>query len=164
MRLRMKIGTAGVALAVMGMAACAPGSSSSSSSDTASGPKTVDFNSFKGKTLTYVYFTDGPDEQAHQGRDRQVRVGDGAKVNLQILPFADLNTSLQARLSAGNAPEVARVADWHVYSDEAVDFKQYFGSDYAKEFSAGAPGPPRCRGPHVCRPERPHHQRPDDQR
>ncbi len=140
MRLRMKIGTAGVAVAVMAMAACAPGSSSSSSSDTASGPKTVDFNSFKGKTLTYVYFTDGPDEQATRDAITKFESATGAKVNLQILPFADLNTSLQARLSAGNAPEVARVSDWHVYSDEAVDFKQYFGDDYPKEFSAGAAG------------------------
>jgi alpha-1,4-digalacturonate transport system substrate-binding protein len=140
MRLRMKIGTAGVALAVMGLAACAPGSSSSSPSDSASGPKTVDFNSFKGKTLTYVYFTDGPDEQATRDAIAKFESATGAKVNLQILPFADLNTSLQARLSAGKAPEVARVADWHVYADEAVDFKQYFGSDYASEFSAGAAG------------------------
>ena len=139
MRLRVKIGTAGLALAAMALTACAPGSSSSSS-DSASGPKTVDFKSFKGKTLTYVYFTDGPDEQATRDAIAKFEAETGAKVNLQILPFADLNTSLQARLSAGNAPEVARVADWHVYADEAVDFKQYFGSDYANEFSAGAGG------------------------
>jgi alpha-1,4-digalacturonate transport system substrate-binding protein len=139
MRLRMRIGTAGVAVALMTLAACAPGESSSSS-DTASGPKTVDFNSFKGKTLTYVYFTDGPDEQATKDAIAKFESATGAKVNLQILPFADLNTSLQARLSAGNAPEVARVADWHVYADEAVDFKQYFGSNYPSEFSAGAAG------------------------
>ncbi|GAA2158945.1 ABC transporter substrate-binding protein [Pedococcus bigeumensis] len=136
MRLRVKIGTAGLALAAMALTACAPGSSSSSS-DSASGPKTVDFKSFKGKTLTYVYFTDGPDEQATRDAIAKFETETGAKVNLQILPFADLNTSLQARLSAGNAPEAARVADWQVYKDEAVDFKQYFGNDYPKEFSPG---------------------------
>jgi len=137
MRLRMKIGTAGLALAVMTMAACAPGESSSSS-DSTSVPTTVDFKSFKGKTLTYVYFTDGPDEKATKDAIAKFETATGAKVNLQILPFADVNTSLQARLSAGNAPEVARVADWHPYSDEAVDFKQFFGADYASQFSAGA--------------------------
>ena len=103
-------------------------------------PEDGGLHSFKGKTLTYVYFTDGPDEQATRDAIAKFESATGAKVNLQILPFADLNTLLQARLSAGNAPEVARVADWHVYADEAVDFKQYFGNDYAKEFSAGAAG------------------------
>jgi alpha-1,4-digalacturonate transport system substrate-binding protein len=136
MRLRTKIGTTGVALALLSTAACAPGESSSS--DSSSAPTTVDFNSFKGKTLTYVYFTDGPDEKATRDAIAKFESETGAKVNLQILPFADLNTSLQARLSAGNAPEVARVADWNVYADEAVDFKRYFGKDYPSEFSAGA--------------------------
>jgi alpha-1,4-digalacturonate transport system substrate-binding protein len=137
MRLRVKIGAAGLAVAAMALTACAPGSSSSSS-DSASGPKTVDFKSFKGKTLTYVYFTDGPDEQATRDAIAKFEAETGAKVNLQILPFADINTSLQARLSAGNAPEAARVADWHPFTDEAVDFKQYFGKDYPSQFTPGA--------------------------
>jgi alpha-1,4-digalacturonate transport system substrate-binding protein len=136
MGLRTKIGSTGVALALLSTAACAPGESSSS--DSSSAPKTVDFKSFKGKTLTYVYFTDGPDEKATRDAIAKFESETGAKVNLQILPFADLNTSLQARLSAGNAPEAARVADWHLFADEAVDFKQYFGKDYPSEFSAGA--------------------------
>jgi alpha-1,4-digalacturonate transport system substrate-binding protein len=143
----MKIGTTGAVLAILATAACAPGGSSSS--DTPAGSKTVDFGSFKGKTLTYVYFTDGPDEQATKSAIAKFESATGAKVNLQILPFADLNTSLQARLSAGNAPEVARVADWHVYADEAVDFKQYFGGDYPSQFSPGAASSVQDAGGHM---------------
>ena len=140
MRTRIRTGAACAALAALSLvAACAPGSSSSSSSDSSS-PKTIDVKSFKGKTLTYVYFTDGPDEQATRTAISKFESETGAKVNLQILPFADLNTSLQARLSAGNPPEAARVADWHVFADEAVDFKQYFGKDYASQFTEGAAG------------------------
>ena len=135
MQLRRRIGAAITALAATALvAACAPGSSSSSSSSSG-GPVSVDFNSFKGKTLTYVYFTDGPDEQATRDAIAKFESATGATVNLQIVPFADLNTSLQARLSAGNAPEAARVADWHPYADETVDFKQYFGSAYAAQFN-----------------------------
>lgn len=98
----------------------------------------VDMSSFKGKTLTYVYFTDGPDEQATRTAISGFEAATGATVNLQLLPFADLNTSLQARLSGGNAPEVARVGDWHPYADDVVDFTDYFGADYPDQFSEGS--------------------------
>ncbi len=136
MQLRNTIGTTCLALTVVAVAAaCAPGSSSTSSA-TQSAPATVDFNSFKGKTLTYVYFTDGaPDEQATKTAVAAFEKETGATVNLQIVPFANLNQTLQARVSAGNAPEVARVADWHPYASQLVDFTQYFGSSYPSEFT-----------------------------
>jgi alpha-1,4-digalacturonate transport system substrate-binding protein len=138
MRLQTKIAAA-LALAAITLTACTPGTSSKSD-EGPSAPASVDFNSFKGKTMTYVYFTDGPDEQATRAAIAKFEQETGAKVNLQIVPFADLNTSLQARLSAGNAPEVARVADWHPYADDAVDFKKYFGADYATEFIPAVAG------------------------
>jgi alpha-1,4-digalacturonate transport system substrate-binding protein len=135
MRLHTKISAVGLAVAAATLtAACAPGSSTSSA-ESSGAPASVDFNSFKGKTLTYVYFTDGPDEQATKAAIAKFESATGAKVNLQIVPFADLNSSLQARLSAGNAPEAARVADWHPYADQETDFKQVFGSTYASEFT-----------------------------
>ena len=94
-----------------------------------SAPASVDFNSFKGQTLTYVYFTDGPDEQATKDMIAKFEAATGAKVNLQIVPFANLATSLQARLSAGNAPEVARVTDWHPYRASYREFRGNEGSD-----------------------------------
>ncbi len=119
---------------VIPTAACAPGSSSSDSGSP-SAPASVDFGSFKGKELTYVYFTDGPDEQATRDAIAKFENETGATVNLQIVPFANLNQSLQARVSAGNAPEVARVADWHPYQSQLLDLSKYFGADYPKEFA-----------------------------
>ncbi len=137
----MRVSTLSLAVAVMGViavvsTACAPGAPSAPSSP-ASGPVSVDMSSFKGKTLTYVYFTDGPDEQATRAAISKFEAATGATVNLQLLPFADVSTSLQARLAAGNAPEVARVADWHPYATDVVDFKSYFGADYPAQFSDG---------------------------
>ena len=138
MKLRTQIPAVCAVIAAMSLSACAPGSPSSPSSEAATAPSSVDFNSFKGQTLTYVYFTDGPDEQATKDAIAKFEAATGAQVNLQIVPFANLATSLQARLSASNAPEVARVADWHPYADQEIDFKQYFGSNYPSEFTQGA--------------------------
>jgi alpha-1,4-digalacturonate transport system substrate-binding protein len=109
------------------------------SADDSSAPKDtkIDPASFKGKTLTYVYFTDGPDEQATRSLLSKFERETGAKVNLQILPFDDLENSLQARLSGGNAPDVARLADVHPFRDDLLDLSQYFGKNYADQFLAG---------------------------
>lgn len=122
---------------VMASAACAPGASETDLAEQ-SAPASVDFDSFAGKTLTYVYFTDGPDEQATRDAIAAFEEETGATVNLQIVPFANLNQSLQARVSAGNAPEVARVADWNPYASQLVDMTQYFGDEYAQEFTPEA--------------------------
>src|SRR5688572_1747835 len=80
------------------------GNPGQSADDSSSAPKDtkIDPASFKGKTLTYVYFTDGPDEQATRSLIGKFEGETGAKVNLQILPFDELQNSLQARLSGGN--------------------------------------------------------------
>ena len=137
MQLRKNIGPALIALALVGTAAaCAPGSSPSASSSNQASPTTVDFNSFKGKSLTYMYFSDGaPDLDATKAAIASFEKETGASVNLQIVPFGNLNQTLQARVSAGNAPEVARVADWHPYASQLSDFNQYFGADYSAQFN-----------------------------
>jgi alpha-1,4-digalacturonate transport system substrate-binding protein len=115
------------------------GNPGQSADDSSSAPKDkkIDPASFKGKTLTYVYFTDGPDERATRSLISKFESETGAKVNLQILPFDDLETSLQARLSGGNAPDVARLADVHPFRDDLLDLRTYFGKDYADQFLAG---------------------------
>lgn len=123
---------------MVAVAACAPGGGASTSDSAGpTGSAAVDLGSFAGKTMNYVYFTDGPDEQATRDAIAGFEKATGATVNLQLLPFADLNTSLQARLSGGNAPEVARVADWHPYADDAVNFTDFFGVDYPDQFTTG---------------------------
>ena len=135
-----------VVAAIMGslaLAACSPGqapvSTGPSTSGGPSGPPSagIDWASFKGQTVTYVYFTDGPDEQATRDLIAAFEKETGAKVDLQIVPYGDLEASLQARLSAGDAPDAARLTDVHPYRDALLDLTQYFGTQYVEEFLPG---------------------------
>lgn len=118
---------------VFGTAACAPGSGG----EQTEGDGNLDPSSFKGKTLDYVYFSDGPDIQATRSAVSRFEQETGARVNLQIVPFDSLEQTLQARINAGDAPEVARVDDWRPYADVLMDFKSYFGKNYDDNFIEG---------------------------
>ena len=97
----------------------------------------IDPASFRGKTLTYVYFTDGPDEQATRKLIKRFEQETGAKVKLQIVAFDDLETSLQTRLSGGNVPDVARLDTIFPYRDDLIDLSQYFGAGLKDQFLPG---------------------------
>lgn len=141
--------------AVLVAAACSPGATEptdssppagqSAGSGSAAAPASIDPTSFKGQKLTYVYFTDGPDEQATRTAIGEFQTATGATVDLQIVPFADLEKSMQARLSGGDAPDVARVADWHPYVDQLIQLDDVLGASFAGEFidgtAAGAKNP-----------------------
>lgn len=118
---------AGLAL----LAACAPGNSAGGD-----GPKPGSTN-FKGKSMTYVYFTDGPDEKVTRDRIAAFEKQTGAEVNLQVVPYADLEQSLQARLSGNEPPDVARLTDIHPFADDLVDLRDFLGKDYGDEFLPG---------------------------
>ncbi len=132
----MRGGLIGLAVALALVAACAPGPPETGDED--AGPVKVDFASFKGKHMTYLYFTDGPDLDATKAAIGRFEQATGATVDLQVVPFADLQRSLQARISGNTAPEVARVQDWHPYAGELIDFDDYFGKGYPDEFTDGA--------------------------
>lgn len=135
MRRTLTVLAAGVLAAA---AACSPGQSEPSSGGGASAQGgTIDWNSFKGKSITYVYFTDGPDEAATRALVKKFEAKSGGTVNLQIVPFADVEKSLQARLSGGNAPDVARLADVSPFVNDLMDLHGYLGKDYEKEFLPG---------------------------
>ncbi|MFD6160501.1 ABC transporter substrate-binding protein [Nocardia sp. NPDC060256] len=134
MRIRARV-IGVIAAGVLALTACAPGEPESNAP---TGPVAVDFTAFKGKHLTYVYFTDGPDLDATKAAIAGFEKDTGATVDLQVIPFAQLNTALQARIASGTAPEVARVQDWHPYRGELLDFGNYFGASYAGEFTDGA--------------------------
>lgn len=137
MRSTLISGLAAVSLATT-LAACAPGTSESGSGADAPAPSgSVDLSSFKGKKITYLYFTDGPDEAATRSLLKEFESKTGGTVDLQIVPFADLQQSLQARLSGGNAPDVARLADLAPFKDELMDLSGVVGADYADQFLAG---------------------------
>src|SRR5437016_6211856 len=90
------LGAVFAACLVVALAGCAPGESAGNQS---AGPTTINWSGFQGQTLTYVYFTDGPDLQATKDQIAAFEKETGAKVNLQVLPFSDLQQTLQARLS-----------------------------------------------------------------
>ncbi|MFN3603027.1 MAG: extracellular solute-binding protein, partial [Dietzia sp.] len=119
--------------AVLALTACAPGGSGddpAAGGGAEPGSETIDWESFEGETLDYVYFTDGPDEAATRELIGQFEEETGAAVNLQIIPFAELEQTLQARINSGKPPEVARVAQWYPFADSLVDVRTYLGEDY----------------------------------
>jgi len=133
-----------VAVATVGLlwalTACAPGPvASPSGGGNAAAPSggTIDYSTFKGKKITYLYFTDGPDEAATRGLLKEFETKSGGTVDLQIIPYADLQQSLQARLSGGNAPDAGRLSDIEPFKGDLLDLHGYLGKDYEKEFLAG---------------------------
>lgn len=129
-------------LGALALAACAPGAQAPTGTATSGAPSGSPAGSpnpaaFTGKTMTYLYFTDGPDEQATRGLIAAFEKDTGAKVDLQIVPFGDLEASLQARLSAGDAPDAARLTDINPYRDELLDLTKYAGAKYSEEFLPG---------------------------
>jgi alpha-1,4-digalacturonate transport system substrate-binding protein len=121
--------------AALALAACAPGPTSDEPATT--GPQQIDWSSFRGQTLDYLYFTDGPDEAATRDLIARFQQETGATVNLQIIPFADLERTLQGRINSGTPPHVARVQAWSPYADALIDLKTYLGDQYPAQFIVG---------------------------
>jgi alpha-1,4-digalacturonate transport system substrate-binding protein len=121
------LGAAAMVVA-MSLTGCAPGSDSNSGSANQAGDK----------KLTYVYFTDGPDEQATRGLISEFEKQTGAQVNLQIVPFANLEQQLQARLSGDNVPDVARLTDIDPFRSDLLDLNKFEKSALDGKFIDGA--------------------------
>ncbi|WP_341358917.1 extracellular solute-binding protein [Georgenia sp. M64] len=123
-------------------AACAPGEVEGEGSDGEAGTEapeveSVDPAEFAGETLNYVYFTDGPDEQVTRDLIAEFEEEYDVTVELEVLPYADLVTSVQARLSGGNPPDVVRLTGLTDFRPDLLDLRQYLGEDYADEFQEG---------------------------
>lgn len=104
-----------LAAGALALAGCAPGQTTPAAPDASapapSGPR----------ELTYVYFTDGPDEAATRELIGQFEQKTGAKVSLEVVPYANLEQTLQARLAGNNAPDVARVSNLGPFLDDLAD-------------------------------------------
>lgn len=111
------------------VAGCAPGQKSA---DQPSGAAQD-----KDKTLTYVYFTDGPDEQATRDLIKKFEDKTGATVNLEVVPFSNLQQTLQQRIAGGNAPDVARVDKIASFSQDLLNLDQYQKSAFDGVFNEG---------------------------
>lgn len=125
-----------VCVAALTLAACAPGQPAQEPAAEA-GSRQIDPAAFRGQTLDYVYFTDGPDEAATRTQIARFEQETGATVNLQIVPFAELEKTLQGRINSNTPPHVARVTFWPAYADALVDMKTYFGAEYPDQFVEG---------------------------
>jgi alpha-1,4-digalacturonate transport system substrate-binding protein len=110
-----------ILLAPVLLAACAPGTNASGGSGDAP------------NRLTFVSFTDGPDLAVTQGLIEQFKRETGATVELQILPFSELEQQLQGRLASGNAPDVVRLVNLTPFRNDLLDLKSA-GQDISGQF------------------------------
>lgn len=134
--------TAGLFVAVSAavfLGACAPGqvAGPGAGAPTPLAVQNVDPATFAGKTLNYVYFTDGPDAKATDQLISEFEKKYSVTVNLETLPYKDLVTSVQARLSGGNAPDVVRLTGLADFRADLLDLRTYLGENYADEFLPG---------------------------
>lgn len=126
------------AIAATALAACNPGGSGGGDGGGEGEPVAEqDTAALAGKSLSYLYFTDGPDEQATRDLIAAFEQEYDVTVELEIVPFADITTTLQARLSGGQAPDVARVAATAPFAGDLLLLDDYLGADYLEQFTEG---------------------------
>lgn len=127
-------------LAATALAACNPGGSGGGGGGGGQDATPVaeqDTADLAGRTLSYLYFTDGPDEQATRDLIAQFEEQYDVSVELEIVPYSDITTTLQARLSGDQAPDVARVAATAPFAGDLLLLDDFLGSDYLSEFTEG---------------------------
>lgn len=118
------------AAAVLGitlLAACTPGQSGGDA------PAEED----QDQTLSYVYFTDGPDEQATRDLIKKFEEETGATVNLEVVPFSNLEQTIQQRVAGDNAPDVARLDKLASFTEDLLDLNQYQKEAFEGIFNPG---------------------------
>lgn len=133
-RIRATAGAVATAVAALLVAGCAPGQVVN---DEPQRVQTLAPEDFAGLSLSYMYFTDGPDEQATRDLIAAFEDEYDVTVDLEVLPFADLVTAIQNRLSSGNGPDVARLTSISDFQDDVLVLDPYLGSDYVDEFQSG---------------------------
>jgi alpha-1,4-digalacturonate transport system substrate-binding protein len=102
-------------------------------------PTAAQLAAWKGKEITYYFYQDS--QQELDTTKTQLAAFEkltGAKVKLDVIPFTSLDTQLQARLAAGNAPDVARLNNPGLYIKDSLDLEKYLGRKYAAEFLKGS--------------------------
>ncbi|MHB1614877.1 MAG: ABC transporter substrate-binding protein [Actinomycetes bacterium] len=112
----------GVSLASLLATACSSGTPSATSSAS-------------GKSISYLYFTNGPDLQATKTLIATYEKQTGVTVNLQVVPYSNLNQVLQARVSAGDPPEVVQTSNPAAFGPDLVNLGQVLGAAWVKTIS-----------------------------
>ena len=102
-------------------------------------PTTAQLDAWKGKEITYYFYNDSQAElDTTKAQIADFEKLTGAKVKLDVIPFTSLDTQLQARLAAGNAPDVGRLNNPGLYIKDSLDLEMYLGRKYAAEFLKGS--------------------------
>ena len=102
-------------------------------------PTAAQLAAWKGKEITYYFYNDSQAElDTTKAQIADFEKLTGAKVKLDVIPFTSLDTQLQARLAAGNAPDVGRMNNPGLYIKDSLDLENYLGRKYAAEFLKGS--------------------------
>lgn len=102
-------------------------------------PTAAQLTAWKGKEITYYFYNDSQAElDTTKAQIADFEKLTGAKVKLDVIPYTSLDTQLQARLAAGNAPDVARLNNPGLYIKDSLDLEQYFSRKYPAEFLKGS--------------------------
>ena len=134
--LRSKIALAVSATLTVGLVATGLPTASADTSTLA--PTAKQLAAWKGKTITYYFYNDSQAElDVTNAQIKRFQAATGATVKLDVIPYTSLDTQLQARIAAGNTPDVARLNNPGLYQKVALDFDTYFGRKYKDEFVKG---------------------------
>ena len=139
----VRLGTA--VLAAVGIGALVPMLAGTASAASTTG-------SAKGQSISYLYFTNGPDLNATKTLISQFEKQTGATVNLQLVPYASLNQVLQARVSAGDPPAVVQTTNPSTFGSDLVNLGKVLGPAWVKTLSPGLLGEAIYRGQVVALP------------
>ena len=102
-------------------------------------PTAAQLSAWKGKEITYYFYNDSQAElDTTKSQIADFEKLTGATVKLDVIPFTSLDTQLQARLAAGNTPDVARLNNPGLYIKDSLDLEKYLGRNYVKEFLKGS--------------------------
>jgi len=102
-------------------------------------PTAAQLKAWKGKTISYYFYNDSQAElDTTKAQIADFEKLTGATVKLDVIPFTNYDPTLQARLAAGNAPDVARLNNPGFYIKDALDLEKYLGRKYAAEFLKGS--------------------------
>ena len=107
------------------------------------------------EVIKFTWFTDGPDRPAIEAVIAGYMAANPmVKVELSIVPFAELNQLLVTQASAGQAPDLARVTEPYRFFNYALDLRPHVSGNFAGQFLPGpmklvtAPAGPIVGFPH----------------
>jgi alpha-1,4-digalacturonate transport system substrate-binding protein len=85
---------------------------------------------FAGQSITYLYFTNGPDLGATKTLISEFEAQTGATVTLDTVPYANLNETIQAQVSAGKPPAVVQTSAPGIFAPDLINLGQALGQSW----------------------------------